>query len=168
MIKATDINLSEVNYNDIRCLANIGQAWSEGKRRNKVHGYNYCIRTRLDDFKVSEWIKIAKSLISKNNEDELYLNFKEYYAKIKWADEKYVLGCFVDRLFDDLLWVGFIPFNQKYRPDIIKDMNFVSVKNECCDEFGLITIVRYEYDNKTNYCPVCGRFSSIEYVNPSI
>jgi len=165
MIKADYVNLSEATYSDIRSLANIGQAWAEGKGKDKIRGYNNWIRTRLGDFVLAEWIKLAKTLISKNNENELFLNFKEYYSKIKWADEQYILNCFVERLFDNDLWVGYIPFNQKYRPDIIKDMAFVSVKNECCDEFGLMTIARYESDKKENYCPVCGRFSRIEYAN---
>lgn len=43
------------------------------------------------------------------------------------------------RIFDDPLWVAYIPFNRKYRPEVLESARLVWVQTECCGIPGQIT-----------------------------
>jgi len=159
------LNPDELSFEDIRCKYHVGRTWSKGAGRNKVHGYNSYIFTNKGEIEVSEWKKLARALIIRHNEKELFRNLKEYYSEPKGLfDEEYALDSHVRRIFNNEQWVGFLPFNQKYRPSALKGVNLVLVKCKCCNQPGWITKAQYEMRLSENkcVCPICGRHSEME------
>ena len=68
----------------------------------------------------------------------------------------------VSRIFDNPEWVGFVSFNQKYRPDILSQTELIWIETVCCKKAGLTTAAQVK-GAKTREgrlcCPICGRFS---------
>ena len=55
------------------------------------------------------------------------------------AVRKEALHHHVNRIFDNPRWVDFVPFNRRYRPEVLKTAHLVTVVNECCQEPGVVT-----------------------------
>src|SRR5699024_12113715 len=43
------------------------------------------------------------------------------------------------RIFDNPQWVGYLPFNKRYRPEIWDAANIVFVRMKCCPKPGAVT-----------------------------
>lgn len=71
------------------------------------------------------------------------------------------LICHAYRLFDDPLWYHFIPFNRKYRPEILTSFKLITVTCGCCGKPGEVTQEQIDnaIDGKIS-CPVCGIYSN--------
>ena len=57
--------------------------------------------------------------------------------------------------------IGFIPFNAKYRPEILNTADIVFVRMACCPEAG--TVTQEQIDRACSgqiSCPHCGRWNS--------
>ena len=94
-------------------------------------------------------------------------------ALIQWCNEhnyvsasvsemrKEALQLHASRIFDNPQWIGFIPFNAKYRPEILNTANIVFVRMTCCPEAGAVT--QEQIDRACSgqiSCPHCGRWNS--------
>lgn len=110
------------------------------------------------------WYQLAELMVQRTHEGELFnhlLQFEMETTHNSCFDYKklrpYSLELYIDRIFDHPRWVGFIPFNRKYRPVFIKDMEFIQIKSECCEAAGDITEEQIRLN--TAPCPKCGRFA---------
>lgn len=73
------------------------------------------------------------------------------------------------RIFDDPLWVDYIPFNRKYRPEVLHSARLVWVKTECCGIPGQITQEQLDKSAGNTLgipCPNCGRWSAFRICSP--
>lgn len=168
IMNVQNYNLDELSFEDIKCLIHTGQAHSDspGRGHKKVTSYTERVRTKIGDIEISEWRQLAKSMIDKAGETQLYNDLKIYIRSTGgfYKDEQTILEYHASRIFDNEEWVDFIPFNQEYRPEILKGVRFVKVLNKCCNKPGMITEAAYErrvYENKCT-CPHCGRLSEME------
>lgn len=97
---------------------------------------------------------------SKNPEaNELYAHASKEVVR------KEALQLHVARLFDNPLWVHFVPFNRQYRPEVLETAHLVTVVNECCNTPGEVT--QEQVDQSANgmiACPCCGRWSPFHCV----
>jgi hypothetical protein len=159
----TALDAKSLTIDDLRSRGSVGQAWSTGSRREKRHGMHLYIETSVGLVLDSVWLEAVKAIIIRDGMTELYNNFKAHYAKHKWADEKYILNCFSNRLYDDQEWVGFVAFNQQHRPEVLDDVFLLNVVCECCNLPGLITEAIYKTNKSENkcFCPVCGRYATM-------
>ena len=84
------------------------------------------------------------------------------YAKESKSELEFkALELHADRIFDDELWVDFLVFNQKYRPEVLASTRLILIMPECCKQPGYLTQARYEENKSYNCCPHCGRWTEI-------
>ena len=119
-------------------------------------------------------MKMVRELIVQKGEQELHqqllTHMKEHnYTRSTKAElEEEVLELHTARIFDNQLWVDFIPFNKRVRPEVLRTVRLISVMPECCKKAGLLTDARYrERDPRCdeNFCPHCGRWTKISLVD---
>ncbi|NBI85082.1 hypothetical protein D3Z47_02270 [Lachnospiraceae bacterium] len=157
-----------ITFETLRVRYGTGRSYlirTEG--RHKVHGYRKGVMTGLGDLELKEWKRLAMELVQTSQEQQLYQNLLEWRLEhnCRRSDsepEIDALELHMSRIFDDPLWVGYIPFNRRYRPEILDSSRLVWVKTECCGEPGEVTKERLEYEDGRIPCPVCGRWSAFE------
>ena len=160
--------MSEISFADLRCRFQTGRSYVvSGEGRNRVYGYRNGVQCALGDLERSQWCELAIDLIQRKGELELYKQLLQYlkdhnYAKASNKELEYhALELHMDRIFDNELWVDFLPFNQKYRPDFLPATRLILILPDCCKTAGYITQARYEKNINFNYCPHCKRWTKI-------
>ena len=91
-----------------------------------------------------------------------------YTKATKSELEQQVLELHAARIFDNQLWVDFIPFNKRFRPEVLETVKLIPVMPECCKKVGYLTDARYRERNPycdENFCPHCGRWTKISLVD---
>lgn len=117
-----------VNYEMIRFQTNTGRAFLINDRGyEKKYGYRHGVETPIGDIEETLWCEIMKELIEQNGDKELFDRLYDWYLNCPIAGhtkkerEFYVLQCFSNKIYDNAGWCDYLAFNQKYRPDIIKN-----------------------------------------------
>ena len=159
--------LSEATFEDIRWQYGVFRCNSTGAGRDKKYTPWRAVKTKLGEIEECDWCKLVEAVIERENEVPL-LN-----ALIQWCNEhnyvsasvsemrKEALQLHASRIFDNPQWIGFIPFNAKYRPEILNTANIVFVRMTCCPEAGAVT--QEQIDRACSgqiSCPHCGRWNS--------
>ena len=167
--------MHELSFEDLRVHFGTGRAYTiSGKGRDRVMGYRVGKQCNLGDIETGEWMKMVRELIVQKGEQELHqqllTHMKEHnYTRSTKAElEEEVLELHTARIFDNQLWVDFIPFNKRFRPEVLRTVKLISVMPECCKKAGLLTDARYrERDPRCdeNFCPHCGRWTKISLVD---
>ena len=163
----------KITFSDLRPHYQTGRAVHiSGTGRNKVFGYRHGVMTDLGDLARDEWKRLAKQVIERSGEQELYQNLLEWeigqendgYLTDEQLEYQTLDSC-MSRVFDDQKWVDYIPFNQKYRPEVLDKADLVWVKCTACGKRQQMTRVRYEYLRSTFesqlYCTNCGGFATL-------
>ena len=166
--------MPELTFEDLRGHFGTGRAYTiSGKGRDRVMGYRVGMQCNLGDIEISEWKAMVRTLIEQTGEQALFEHLLTYlkeqnYAKVSKTElEQEALELHAARIFDDQLWVNFIPFNRRFRPEALRGVKLVSVMPECCKKAGYLTYARYrEWDppRDRNFCPHCGRMTKISLV----
>ena len=170
------MDCSDVGFSQLRIHYFMGKGTVSGIGRNRKNGYMHLAKTDIGEIELSRWQAMAQELISRYQEDELQERLFEWNKEHNYtndADKLLRLRSLEDhiaRLFDDPLWVDYVPFNQRYRLDILDDANLVWVKTVCCEEPGLTTqeqidSARGTEGSRTVHCPCCGRWSAFKIVD---
>ena len=163
------LDISKLTYGDIRWHYGTGRSYDTSTAYKKSYRYRHGVATNVGDIEISVWVEIAKRLIIRNGETELYRKFcsweKEHYPHYRDKEEVIQgnLDSFVRRVMDSPTWVDFLAFNEKYRPELLKDVETVTVFTWCCRKSEVITKALFERQyNNTVHCMYCGRGS--EYI----
>ncbi len=145
-----------------------------GTFRYKQDGYDRCgrkkyrsrvgIQTELGDIEESLWLQMTAKLVEDAGETAMLNHLRVWTIKnCKWQKtktdiEKYALELHMARIFDNPLWLAFVPFNRKYRPDYLAAFDLVTVVNTCCNKPYQIPKERFDRirEGKT-CCEHCGR-----------
>lgn len=141
-----ELNLDEVTFENMHWKYGTCLCYTVGKRSEKKTYSTNCVMTELGEMTESVWYELAELMIQREHEEELFNNLLQFetetphyscfdYTKLR----HYTLELYIDRIFNQPGWVGFIPFNRKYRPDFIKNMEFIQIKSECCEAVGDVT-----------------------------
>ena len=170
-----EIDFSKLEFEDLRWQYGVFQSTSAGSGREKKYGSWIGVKTRLGEIEVKVWCQAAEKLIQQKGEQEI-LN-----ALIQWGMEhnyqkepagavrKEALHLHVDRIFDNPRWVDFVPFNRRYRPDVLNTAHLVTVVNECCQKPGVVTQEQIDAAHGgTISCPCCGRWSHFEVTDSAL
>lgn len=121
----TKINLDNVTFSDLRIHYRTGRAYlirQEG--RTKTYGYRKGMQTDLGDLEENTWVQLVSGLIQTSGEQQLQKDLLEWEQEHNYCHnsrkemEIHVLELYTDRIFDNPLWVDYIPFNRKYRPEV--------------------------------------------------
>lgn len=170
-----EIDFSKLEFQDLRWQYGVFQSTSTGSSREKRHGSWIGVKTGLGEIEVKVWCQAAEKLIQQKGEQELlgYLTqwcserniLKESTGEIR----KRALQLHVDRIFDNPRWVDFVPFNRRYRPDVLNTAHLVTVVNECCQKPGVVTQEQINTAHEgTISCPCCGRWSHFEVTDSAL
>ena len=106
--------------------------------------------------------QIAEELIIRKGESALLKSLIEcetnhnYAHASKEVVRKETLQLHVARLFDNPLWVHFVPFNRQYRPEVLETAHLVTVVNECCNTPG--EVAQEQVDQSANGMIACPSF----------
>lgn len=160
------LDLKELKYEDISPGPRTGRAYSEGRGRNKKSWYRTGVMTKIGDIRLDVWIQAAQALIEKNGDEELLKAVMEYrkndFFHTMTNEEKLTkcLNNVVSRLIDRPEWVGFIPFNAKYRPEKLEQVEIVKILTACCNEWCDIPLAQILNSPAGRIrCPLCGIFT---------
>ena len=160
--------MPELTFEDLRCQYQNGRALLlSGEGRNRVYGYRTGVQCKLGDIERSEWIRMVKDAIDRAGEQALYEQLLQHlkdhnYTRASRSElEFHALQLHAARIFDDALWVDYLQFNQRYRPEVIDPTRLVLVMPDCCKKAGRITRARFEEIREYNCCPHCGRWTQI-------
>ena len=163
--------MSEISFADLRCRFQTGRSFViSGEGRNRVYGYRNGVQCALGDLEGSQWCELARELIDRKGEQELHKQLLQYlkdhnYAKVSNKElEFHALELHMDRIFDNEHWLGFVEFNQQYRPEILAATRLILIMPECCKKTGLITWRRFQENQDHNFCPHCGRWTKISLI----
>ena len=163
-----------MNFEDLRCHNRSSRVIKKtGKGREKIVKTRSGIICNLGDLEESDWIDKMETLIKESNEWDLQEHLREYVAALPWSNPRlknYDQNVRLDalilhsyRIFDDELWVNFINFNQKYRPDALKDLEYVTVISKCCKKPFLVT--KKQFERSPQICSLCGRVSEFTEIS---
>lgn len=92
--------------------------------------------TSIGDLPEEDWIALAKYIIERDGEQELYQHLVEYSKNCAWLHsnkerEQYSLELHMSRIFDLKDWVGYHEFNKIYRPWVLEDDKKGVARCEC-------------------------------------
>lgn len=146
---------------------------SSGFGRDKKHHPWSGAKTKLGEIEEKAWCQIAEALIDRKGENALLKSLIAWemghnYVRVSGEEiKKEALRLHVARIFDNPLWVHFVPFNRQYRPEALESAHLVTVINECCGKPGEVTQeqVTASHDNMVA-CPHCGRWSRFSIIEP--
>ena len=118
--------MSEISFAALRCRFQTGRSYVvSGEGRNRVYGYRNGVQCALGDLEQSKWCELARELIDRKGEQELHKQLLQFlkdhnYAKASNKElEFHTLELHMDRIFENERWLGFVEFNQQYRPEIL-------------------------------------------------
>ncbi|MCC8026640.1 MAG: hypothetical protein LIP16_15240 [Clostridium sp.] len=166
------VDPASINFSNLRWKYGTGVDTSTGKGIYKKHSYRNGVMTELGDIELKVWFQLMEQLIEKSGEQWLQNALLQWekehnYAKASAAKlQESALELHSARIFDDPEWVCYIPFNKRFRPDVLEQAQLVTVINECCGLPGEVTqeqIDRAAY-NGSVCCPHCGRWSPFKRV----
>lgn len=143
-----------------------------GEGRNRVYGSRVGVMTNLGDLEQKEWRQLAQQLIRENGETQLQAELLVWipehmpWLHTKAEQEQYSLELHMARIFDDPVWADYIPFNRKYRPEVLDSARLTWILTECCQTPAEVTEEQLqragEGSENTIRCPICGRWSKFQ------
>lgn len=163
---------SPLTFQDLRFCYCTGRSFLlSGSGRNKTLGYRHGVMCALGDIEQSEWVRLMHQLIDKTGEQQLYEQLLQWYTDHNYAHssrselEMEALQAHSHRLFDCERWVDYVPFNRRFRPEVLARTKLALIQCCCCEEPGLITQAQLDSaHNGTVCCPVCGRWSAYRII----
>lgn len=151
-------------YGTFRSYSNGTDRLGRKKFRSRVG-----VQTDYGDIERSLWCELVRKLIEQHNEKEIFNHLKVWVIKSnQWLTNKpeveiEALELHACRIFDDPCWHGYVKFNEKYRPEVLKNADLVWVVNEINPAPQRIPREKMERDNATSFhCHVCGKWRELE------
>ena len=149
------------------------QARSSGTDRIGRRKFNNRIgkQTDLGDIEIALWKSLVMKCIEKAGEKALYQHLlawtinHNYVQQSKENIEEEAMELHTCRIFDNPLWVDFVPFNRKYRPEFLVSIDMVTAVNTCCNKPYQLPRERLEHiQNGTTCCGHCGRHTPFKVI----
>lgn len=162
----SELCIEDLTFADINWRYGTGRSKSTGEGRNKTHTYRTGVSTIIGDIREDIWYQLAEEMIERHGEQELFKMMLEWEKKRGISQQSsaenrhHAIKLHVMRIFDHPEWVDYIPFNRKYRPEVLARAHLVSVVTKCCKKPGQTTMEQIHASlTQTIHCPHCGRFS---------
>ncbi len=167
--------IASITFEDIRWQYGVFRCNSTGSGRDKRYFPWRGVKTALGEIEEKDWCKLAESLIEFAGETDLLKYLLQWYDEHKYPQSsaaevrKEALQLHTARIFDNPQWVGFVPFNTKYRPTALETAHIVLVRMDCCPEAGSVTQeqIDHAYEGQIS-CPHCGRWNNFTILKKEI
>ena len=163
-----EIDVSQLGFDQLRLRYYVGRCHSRFSGRYKEYTYINYAQTDLGEIELPAWRKLAQQMIEYHHEEQLQEQLLEWVSEHNYCGDskpkllQESLELHMSRIFDNPNWVGFVSFNQRYRPDILRQTELSWVEADCCKMPGLTTAAQVAGSKKRDgviCCPFCGRFS---------
>lgn len=159
-------SVAELKIEDIRFMYGTGRAiYISGTCRDKIYDYRNGCMTKIGDIEEGEWISLMKFLIERDGEQDLFKQLLAWEIEHNFCDsdkktlERDTLIKHSMRLFDNVKWVDFVRFNQRYRPEALTKAILVDIVTDCCGTLDVQTIELIDEWPKVT-CPRCGTYTT--------
>lgn len=120
-------NIQELTYKQIEKHFGTGRAiWISGTGRDKKFIYRTGCMTDIGDILDTDWFELAKYLIERENEQQLYTGLLDWvsencaWCRTKQERECYALELHVARIFNRKDWLGYKEFNEKHLSEVLQ------------------------------------------------
>lgn len=159
----SQVNMDELELKDIKCILRTGRAIKSGSKT----GYRHGVATLVGDIEQKIWIVMIEMIAERRGEKKLLenlLGWERTQNYTKQSEEMVRIQAMIlysGQFMDRPEWVDYIPFNKKFRPEVLEKAHIVRVRMECCpDNIGEVTReqINHAYGG-TIRCPFCGRWS---------
>ena len=161
-------SVAELKIEDIRFMYGTGRAiYISGTGRDKVYDYRNGCMTKIGDIEEGEWLALMKFLIERDGEQELFKQLLTWEIEHDFCDsdkqtlERDTLIRHSMRLFDNVKWVDFVRFNQRYRPEELTKAVLVDIVTDCCGTTDVQTVELINEWPKVT-CPRCGTYTTFK------
>jgi len=120
------LDLHNLKLLDIASLYRTFRVETEGRGRGRKIKTRTGLMTNLGDIETSVWLS-AIEICSQNAKEQYLLEaMVEWYKELRFfSSDKdniiYAHDLYCERFFDRDDWADYIPFNQKYRPEYLKN-----------------------------------------------
>lgn len=165
-------------FDDLKFHYATGRSFTiSGSGRNAKKGYRFGIMCNLGNLEEHKWCALMDELIDRSGERKLHNQLLEWlednplHMARKELDIE-VLRLHSMRMFDCERWRDFIPFNQRYRPDVLQKAKTRWIKTTCCRQPGRVTQAQLDEKHHQNSdgqrtvsCPICGRWSTYQLLD---
>ena len=161
-------SVAELKIEDVRFMYGTGRAiYISGTGRDKVYDYRNGCMTKIGDIEEGEWISLMKFLIARDGEQDLFNQLLAWESEHNFCDsdkktlERDTLIRHSMRLFDNVKWVDFVRFNQRYRPEELTKAVLVDIVTDCCGTTDVQTVELINEWPKVT-CPRCGTYTTFK------
>ena len=161
-------SVAELKSEDVRFMYGTGRAiYISGTGRDKIYDYRNGCMTKIGDIEEGEWISLMKFLIERDGEQDLFKQLLAWEIEHNFCDsdkktlERDTLIRHSMRLFDNVKWVDFVRFNQKYRPEELTEAVLVDIVTDCCGTTDVQTVELINEWSKVT-CPRCGTYTTFK------
>ena len=161
-------SVAELKVEDVRFMYGTGRAiYISGTGRDKVYDYRNGCMTKIGDIEEGEWLSLMRFLIERDGELELFKQLLAWEKEHDFCDsdkktlERDTLIKHSMRLFDNVKWVDFVRFNQRYRPEELTKATLVDIVTDCCGTLDVQTIELIDEWPKVT-CPKCGTYTTFK------
>ena len=161
-------SVAELKIEDIRFMYGTGRAiYISGTGRDKVYDYRNGCMTKIGDIEEGEWLSLMRFLIERDGELELFKQLLAWEKEHDFCDsdrktlERDTLIRHSMRLFDNVKWVDFVRFNQRYRPEELTKAVLVDIVTDCCGTTDVQTVELINEWSKVT-CPRCGTYTTFK------
>ena len=161
-------SVAELKSEDVRFMYGTGRAiYISGTGRDKIYDYRNGCMTKIGDIEEGEWISLMKFLIERDGEQDLFKQLLAWEIEHNFCDsdkktlERDTLIRHSMRLFDNVKWVDFVRFNQKYRPEELTEAVLVDIVTDCCGTTDVQTVELINEWPKVT-CPRCGTYTTFK------
>ena len=161
-------SVAELKIEDVRFMYGTGRAiYISGTGRDKVYDYRNGCMTKIGDIEEGEWLSLMRFLIERDGELELFKQLLAWEKEHDFCDsdrktlERDTLIKHSMRLFDDVKWVDFVRFNQKYRPEELTKATLVDIVTDCCGTHDVQTNELVDKWPKVT-CSKCGTYTTFK------
>ena len=163
------IDIPSLGFEDIRFMFGTGVSESDGFGRQKKRSLRKGVQTQIGDIREDLWYQLAEQVIGLHGETwllealEVWCREEMHYPRYGFDLHKAALEMHSHRIFDSEGWIDYIPFNRRFRPEVVEGRRFPKIRVDCCNrEISEVTEESLRRDMAP--CPGCGAFRSYEVI----
>lgn len=160
-------DLSTITFEDIQWQYGVFRCNSTGAGRDKKYFPWRGAKTKLGEIEERNWCRLAEAAIEHARETDLLKQLIQWCSEHNFTGasaakiRREALQLHTSRIFDNPQWVGYLPFNKRYRPEIWDAANIVFVRMKCCPKPGAVTQEQIDRSYMGQIaCPHCGRWNT--------
>lgn len=161
------LDLASLTAADLEVHFLTGRAVDIGIGRDKRKLYRSGVQTDIGDIEISVWVKAAEHIVDRDGLKEELEHLRPFALYTSNAgrftkQHEYVrhLDMCLSALYRNPVWVGFVPYNRQYHPDLLEGVPMAQIIPKCCGELCEIPRAQISAGLNVAPCPICGRWSS--------